>query len=130
MSNTPAVAAKWAEFMASRPEFPANEKLRAALRAGKITRLCPCGCNSFDLEVSEGAGVPPLTKPGSSRAIFQIYFRTPEELRSVEFTVFVDKRGHLCGIDVDYCANAFPMPEDPDLVEPPFHVRAFNELDA
>jgi len=55
MSNTLARASKWTHFLASRAEFPAGERLLAAFHAGKITRLCDCGCDSFDIEIPEGA---------------------------------------------------------------------------
>ena len=123
MSNSLARASKWTHFLASRVEFPAGERLLAAFQAGKVTRLCDCGCNSFDIEIPEGA-VAPLAQPGASGgSIFELEFQTTEEQCTLEFIVLVGTNGHLAGIEVDYCANSYPVPDEPILVEPPYHVR-------
>ena len=124
MSNTLARASKWVNFLASRSEFPAGDRLLAAFHAGTVTRLCYCGCNSFDIEVAEGA-VMPLTQPGTrGGAVFELEFQTAEEQRTLEFVVLVGANGQLSGIEVDYCANSYPVPNEPVLLEPPYHVRA------
>jgi hypothetical protein len=128
MSNSLARASKWAKFLASRAEFPAGDRLLAAFHAGKVTRLCDCGCNSFDIEVPEDA-VAPLAKPGAtSGSVFELEFQTSEEQRTLEFIVLVGANGQLSGIEVDYCANSYPVPEEPILVEPPYHVRSSAAL--
>ena len=128
MGNSEARAAKWARFVASRPEFPAGPRFLAAFEAGRITRICDCGCNSFDIEVPADSVVNPLAESGNYGAVFELEFRTDEENGSLAFTVFVGKDGHLAGLDVDYCANSFPVPDDPALVEPPYHVRVSEAL--
>jgi len=130
MKNSAAVAAKWTEFIAVRAEFPAAHRLRDAFWAGTITRLCDCGCNSFNLKVPDGAGVEALTKPGAAGAIFDMSFRTSDDQKTLDLIIFVDERGHLSGIDIDYCSNAFPVPDQLTLVEPPFHVRLSRSVDA
>lgn len=130
MGNNSTRAAKWASFLAQRPEFPARHRFHAAFLAGRITRLCDCGCNSFDIEMPENTEVPSLASSGAYGAVFELQFRTEEESGSMEFTVFVDKDGHLAGVDVDYCANSRPVPDEPVLLEPPLHVRASASLDA
>ena len=128
MSNNLARASKWIHFLASRVEFPAGERLLAAFHAGKVTRLCDCGCNSFDIEIPDGT-VAPLVQPGATGStIFELDFQTTEEQRTLEFIVFVGNNGHLSGIEVDYCANSYPVPDEPILVEPPYHVRASSAL--
>jgi hypothetical protein len=125
MSNTLARASKWTHFLASRVEFPAGERLLAAFHAGKVTWLCDCGCNSFDIE----GAVAPLAQPGAhGGSIFELEFQTTDEQRTLEFIVFVGSNGHLAGIEVDYCANSYPVPDEPILVEPPYHVRASADL--
>ena len=97
MSNTLPRASKWVTFLASRSEFPAGEKLLAAFHAGKITRLCDCGCNSFNIEVDEGAAMP-LAQPGDrGGAIFELEFRTSEDQHTLEFVVLVGANGQLSG---------------------------------
>jgi len=121
-------ASKWVTFLASRSEFPAGEKLLAAFHTGKITRLCDCGCNSFDIEVEQGAAMP-LAQPGDrGGAVFELEFRTSEEQRTLEFVVLVGANGQLLGIEVDYCANSYPVPDEPVLMEPPYHVRTSAAL--
>jgi hypothetical protein len=120
--NSNVKASEWVAFVAARPEVPFGPRLLPSFNAGRITRLCDCGCNSFDIEVPDSADVDPIVESGLKGYVFQLGFRTPEELRSVEFTVYADERGHLSGLDVDYCGNAYPMPEDPTLLEPPYHV--------
>ena len=126
--NSLARASKWVHFLASRAEFPAGARLLAAFHAGKVTRLCNCGCNSFDIQVLEGK-VAPIAQPGATGgAVFELEFQTAEAQRTLGFIVFVDANGHLAGIDVDYCANSYPVPDEPVLIEPPYHVRASNAL--
>jgi hypothetical protein len=128
MSNTLARASKWTHFLASRAEFPAGSRLLAAFNAGKVTRLCDCGCNSFDFEIPEGV-VAPLAEPGTNGgSVFELEFQTSDEQRTLQFFVHVEANGHLAGIEVDCCANSYPVPDDPILVEPPYHVRASAAL--
>jgi hypothetical protein len=135
MANTDSTAEKWTEFVASRPEFPAAQKLLAAFRAGKITRLCDCGCNAYEFEVPEDAALLPLARSGGYGSIFEMEFEvtapgnSPEQ-GSLEFIVFVDKRGHFAGIEVDFCGNSYPVPDALTLHEVPYHVRCSTELDA
>jgi hypothetical protein len=128
MRNTAEIASKWVDFLANRPEFPAGSRFLAAFKAGRISRLCDCGCNSFDVDVPSDSSVEPLTKPGRYGAVFEIDFRTTEENATLEFVVFVGANGHLAGVNVDYCANTFPVPEAPCLIEPPYHVRSSESL--
>jgi hypothetical protein len=121
MSNSPAKAAKWTEFVAGRPEFPVGDRLRAAFRAGKITRLCDCGCNSFDIDVPPGTAEP-IASAGHYRLVFELEFRTEGNDGTLGFLVFANEEGQLAGIDVEYCANSFPLPDEPMVKEPPYHV--------
>jgi hypothetical protein len=133
-TNSASKAAFWTEFVARHVAFPAGPKLRAAFQAGRITRLCDCGCNSFDIEVPEGAGIPALAKPGGYGSVFEMSFNVNElgheERRSLEFVVFADARGQFAGMNVDYCANSFPVPDNVEVQEPPFHVRCSDALAA
>lgn len=128
MKNTEARARRWVEFLVGRPEFEAADRFLAAVNVGRITRLCDCGCNSFDLEIPAQCDVQPLASPGAPGSVFEMEFRTSEENTSLAFIVFADERGHLAGVDVDYCANSFPVPEVPVLIEPPYHVRTSESM--
>jgi hypothetical protein len=127
MANTSEIATRWLEFIASHPAFPAGDKLRAAFHAGKITRLCDCGCNAFEFSVPDEVNVLPLVKEGNYGSICEMLFDAidpqSQEKGYIEFLVFTDQRGHFAGIDVDYCGNTYPVPESLIIQEPPFHVR-------
>jgi hypothetical protein len=121
--NSPEVARKWTEFLAARNEFPRSEQLLAHFNAGTITRICDCGCNSYDLRVPKDAGLKPLM-PASQRAgcVLSMAFYFSNRPGSFEIDIFVDADGYLAGIDVSCNANSEPVPVKPELVEPPFHV--------
>ena len=126
MGNSVAKATHWTAFLAARPEFPLGDRLLDAFRAGQITRLCDCGCNTFDITVPEGT--VPLTSPGASGSVFELSFQV-EDSGSLEFVLFVDRRGQFSGIEVDYCANSYPVPEAPVVKEPPYHVHISPALE-
>lgn len=123
MSNSLSLARSWTEFIAARPELPCGELLLRQFFAGEITRLCDCGGNSYDITVPRDKDFPPLVAAGErGGSVLQLEFNTKESGKTVGFTLFADKDGYLAGLDVDYCGNSFPMPENPTLSEPPFHV--------
>jgi hypothetical protein len=133
MANTADNAARWTEFLARHTAFPAGERLRRAFSVGRITRLCDCGCNSFDIVVPDGT-VDPLATPGSHGVVFEIDFHVNEpgsdDRRSLEIIVFADDRGHLAGIEVDYCGNSCAVPHELVIHEPPYHVRCSDAIAA
>lgn len=134
MANTPETAERWVEFLATHPAFPAGAKLRSAFHAGRITPLCDCGCNAFEFSVPEEASVPPIANTGGYGSICEISFEVNEpnspERQSLEFIVFADQRGHFAGIEVDFCGNSYPVPEELVIHEPPYHVRCSSSLAA
>ena len=124
MKNTLSLAHAWTEFVAARPEFKCAEALLQQFNAGDITRLCDCGCNSYEFKLHPGANVPSLAPPVERcGCVFELEFQTEEWGKTVSFSLFLDSDGNLSGLDVEYCANSFPMPESPRLSEPPFHVH-------
>ena len=131
MANSAELAAKWTKFVAARPEFPAGPRLLAQFTAGRITRLCDCGCNSFDFASAEDPNISTLVQPsGGFGSVFELEFRTNEEVGSLEFCVFADDAGRFAGIDVSYCANSYPVPPNVEVTEPPYHVRVSERFDA
>ena len=106
-------AEKWVEFLASCADVPFRSTLREHFRAGRITRLCDCGCNSFDLEVPAGTLLPPLCPPSEHGGMFfEIVFESNDG-RDVDFLLFADSRGYLLGIDVTSGeSNEGPLPAD------------------
>ena len=71
MMNSDAKARSWLEFLAGEPFVPFGPTLQAHFNAGTITRLCGCGCNSFDLEISQGVTLEPIVPPGRSGKCFR-----------------------------------------------------------
>ena len=98
-------------MLASRHEIPFASKLKEHFQASVITRLCDCGCNSFDCSIREPTNLQPLCSPGSAGAFFEVAFSTglPEP---IDVIFFADNLGYLAGIDIHYgLSNSGPMPE-------------------
>jgi hypothetical protein len=124
MPNTAGHARRWTEFLARRAEIAHGELLLKHFESGRITRLCDCGCNTFDIEVPATGLLEPLCPAGrNDRVVVEMDFRTAEPDGTVSFAVFADSRGNLSSVEVDYCANSAPMPDEPRFIEPPFHVH-------
>jgi len=127
MANTIDAAARWTCYLASRSYVPRAPLIQQHFASGTISRLCDCGCQSFDLTIPADATLEPLM-PASERGGCALelcyYIGVPQDPHNfVCMRVFVDRRGYLAGIDVDYRANSAPMPEKVDLLEPPFHIH-------
>ena len=113
MKNSRDQARGWIEVLARQEAIPFAPLLPRHLEAGAITRLCDCGCNSFDQSVPERSDLEPITHPGASGGAF---FEAVYELNSEEqiaFLFFSDARGNLSGIDITLGGgNHRPLPED------------------
>ncbi len=122
--NSPELASQWTEFVAARKEFPRSEELLEHFNAGTFTRICDCGCNSYDLKVEKHDGLKPLM-PARQRSgcVLSVAFYFADRPGSLEIDIFVDADGYLAGVDVACNANSEPVPEKPQLAEPPYHVH-------
>jgi hypothetical protein len=123
MKNTYEKAKRWANFIAQRPEFIAGDKLLLQFEAGTVSHLCECGCNSFNLTANPNIKTDPIapkSERGATVLILEFFTENPEG--TVEFIVYADADGNLDGIDVHFKGNSEPMPENFDLVEPPYQV--------
>lgn len=134
MPSSEATAARWTEFIAARPEFPVGRNLLAAFRAGTISSLCDCGCHAFELHVPEDLPSLRIAHPGDVGSVFELSFEVtaggpPGGKGSLELAVFADRRGHFAGMDVDFCANSYPVPEKMVLAERPYHVHSSPAFD-
>ena len=112
MANSEAKAARWVSHLASHPAVPFGPLLRSHFEAGRISALCQCGCNSFDLEIPAEASLEPIARPGGGGMFFEIQFASTGAAE-LACLCFVDTRGYLAGIDVT-CggANHAPVPDD------------------
>lgn len=112
MTNTETTAATWVAHLAGHPEVHFGPRLKTHFEAGRITRLCTCGCNSFDLLIPATVRLEPLGEPGAPGKVFEIAFASNADAE-VTFLIFVDSRGYLSGIDVTCgAANHTTVPDD------------------
>ena len=124
--NSEALARRWTEFVAGHPMCPFGERLLETMSAGRIARLCDCGCHGFDVSVDKDA-VPPLVGPSEhGGAVLELSFMEESSRFTVEFVVFADERGFFSGMDVTCNGNGIPMAENIRIKEPPFHVHTFR----
>jgi hypothetical protein len=127
MATSADTAARWTRYLASRAYVPRAPLIQQHFARGKIKRLCDCGCQSFDLTIEPDVPLEPLM-PRSDRGgcALELSYHVlggSEAKDFVELRVFVDARGYLSGIDVEFRANSAPMPDHVVLVEPPFHIH-------
>ena len=110
MGNNEAKARAWVELLADEPAVPFGSQRRAHFAAARITRVCDCGCNSFDVEIPSGIALVPIAAPGEPQRMI-VYESSAEA--EIAFLVFVDARGYLSSIDVT-CgqANHAQVPDD------------------
>jgi hypothetical protein len=127
MANDFARAEFWKGFVANQCEYPAADRLQAQLAGAEFYDFCGCGCNSFAVKANKDAPplVPPHSGPGR-RAIYTADFKMADDL-TLEIILFADPSGNLDYIEVDCCANSYPVP---DLIEvgQPFHTSALARL--
>lgn len=112
MANTEVKAASWVRHLAAHPEVPFGAQLLQHFEAGRITRVCDCGCNSFDFKIPAGVVLEPISRPGRAGMFFEIQFETNAGAE-LAFLIFSDERGYLSALDVT-CggANHAPVPDD------------------
>lgn len=131
MENGPGRAAFWADFILTRCEYPAPALLREQLARATFAEFCPCGCNSFGVQNSEGARplVPTRDEVLSGRhgTIFEADFRLADG-RTIEIIIFANNEGNLDYIEVDCNANSEPVPQEIVAPDRPFHVHASDSL--
>ena len=111
MSNSLKTAHAWIDTLARRPEIPFAGLLRQHFSAARVTRLCDCGCNSFDLETPGESTLQPLVTGAKGGAFFEVAFES-EATEPIDVIFFCDARGYLSGIDITHgLSNSQPMPE-------------------
>ena len=120
MTNTPQRAEWWKEFICAKCQFPAPERLRAQFAAAELSEFCDCGCNSFKVRVPEDCGVTPIASAGGYGAVFEANFHLTEEGKTLEVVLLANEVGNLAYVEIDCCANSFPVPDTVSVIEPPF----------
>lgn len=110
MPNTLSTAADWIESLSNRPELPFAHLLQAHFSQARITRLCDCGCNSFDCEILEPGELGPLFSSVGEVGSFEAVFESDQH-EPVDVVFYTDKQGCLSGLDVHLgLSNHTPMP--------------------
>jgi hypothetical protein len=130
MPNDPARAEFWKEFVVDRCDYPAPDRLRAHLAEAVFSDFCECGCNSFAVEVPPG--VAPLAEarenPSSGYgAIHTADFKMADG-RTLEIVLFANDSGNLVFVEVDCCANSYPVPDDITVEPKPFQMWTAKRL--
>jgi hypothetical protein len=122
--NSFELARRWTSFLASRTDISNSALLLQHFDKGAITRLCDCGCNSYDLVVPADSGLEPLLAPRARGGCgLSIAFHLRASPGSIEFNVFLDGSGYLAGVDVAFNANSEPVPDDPQMLDSPYHIH-------
>jgi hypothetical protein len=98
MTNTAAIAATWVDTLSHRSELPFARLLAEHFARASITRLCDCGCNSFDCHVADD-GLAPLLASVGSVSSFEVAFES-DYGEPVDIMVRTDDRGLLSGVDI------------------------------
>jgi hypothetical protein len=133
MENGPNRAEFWKSFILEKSGYPSPERLREQFDKAEFTDFCDCGCNSFGVKVPEEVIVRPLLPKDPKHAsegrwsIFEADFRLPDD-KTLEIIIFAHRDGNLAFVEVDCCANSYPVPDEIEVSEPPFHTHADNSL--
>lgn len=112
----------WKDVICTRCCFPAPRALRAQFAHATLHDFCPCGCVSFAVTVEDGAPVRPIAKPGNPGLAHEAGFYTDPEGMPLDILLFVDERGNLSYVEIDCCANAYPVPDDVALCPEPYNI--------
>ena len=119
------------DFILQNAQYPAPSRLRSQFEGARLFDFCNCGCNSFRVEPTNPARQPLLGAPSAEDVrglgLFEADF-TLADGRHLGIVIFVDGDGSLSGVDVDYCYNAYPVPDTIEITGPPFHTRASDGL--
>ncbi len=117
----------WRDFILERAQYPSPSRLRSQFEGARFFDFCNCGCNSFRIEPTNSSRQPlfgPPYDPGKRAfGIFEAIFSLEDD-KFLSIVIFADGDGSLSGVDVEYCANNYPVPETIEIKQPPFHTRA------
>lgn len=128
MSNGPDKAAFWAKFIPDHCQFPDSELLRSHFEHAAFSDFCDCGCNNFKVEIRDDTKLDPIAPPHEGPGhspFFECDFYLDEPGKTLEIILFADARGYLDYVEIDCCANSYPVPDTIRVKEPPYHVHSF-----
>lgn len=136
MGNGEERAEFWRDFILENAQYPAPSRLRMQFEGAEFFSFCQCGCNTFRIKPSDSATnpligpmqVPEGASPAHYRAsIYEADFKLLNS-KTLEIIIFADRNGNLAEVEVDCCANSYPVPEKIEIAGPPFHTRAADGL--
>ena len=107
--------------------LPGPNRLAAQFDAAVITRICACGCNSFDTAISTTPTLLPIATPGTGGVVFEAHFRL-DDGRSLELFLYCDGAGNLAELAVECEGNSDPVPHDPIFDHVPTHISSSPTL--
>jgi len=128
MTNGVSRAEFWKTFILQRCGFPKPELLAAQFDHAELADFCECGCNSFAVRVRSDSNVPPLAAIDDYGLVFEADFNLREDEKTLEILLFAGGSGHLEYVEIDCCANAYPVPEEFQVQGPPYHVFSHESL--
>ncbi|MGS2724444.1 hypothetical protein ACVBEJ_11940 [Porticoccus sp. GXU_MW_L64] len=126
--NTPEKAKFWKNFILERCEYPAIDRLRKQFESAEFYDFCNCGCNSFAVSVDSKTNIEPIAYTDSYGAVFEANFHLSESGKTLEIVLMANEAGNLAYVEIDCCANSYPVPESVDVKGRPYHVHASEKL--
>jgi hypothetical protein len=128
MTNSLEQAKFWQDFILSKCQFPSPAKLRSQFESAEFSEFCDCGCNSFKVDVEKEENVEPIAARGRYGTVFEANFQLLNDDKTLEIVLLADEDGYLAYVEIDCCANSFPVPDEIEVKEPPYHVYASGTL--
>jgi hypothetical protein len=120
MANDRDSALFWSDFAVRRGDFVDSELLAEHFRRAEVTWFCPCGCASFEVQLTDCQGLQPLVEAHPSGATGHYAIHSTEyqldDRRLLSLTLFVDHLGMLQGLDIDINYNSEPVPDREEVV--------------
>ena len=129
MVNDLARATFWKTFILQRCGFPNPESQVAQFENAEFSDFCTCGCNSFAVHIKTDKNIAPFASVGRYGLIFEANFNLLDEGKTLEILLFAGSSGYLEYVEIDCCANSFPVPEEIQVAGPPYHRFVHDELD-
>lgn len=128
MINDLSRAEFWKKFILQKCGFPKHESLAEQFENAELFDFCTCGCNSFAVRIKSDSNIAPLVSIGRYGLIFEADFYLIDEDKTLEILLFAGSSGYLEYVEIDCCANGFPVPGEIQVNGPPYHLFVHEEL--
>lgn len=111
---------RWLAVLETESGFPRPDALRKHLCRARVSSCCECGCNTVTLAYEPDAE-PIFATSSRGGLAFDSEFRQLGSDGTLSIMLFSDEAGYVCTVEVIFCNNAFPIPEDLVIEASPFH---------